>query len=288
MALPEENRELGVPLARDLPSGCVYRYRPYDATELRLLLAGGQLRFSNPHSFNDPWDCRPRIVAPISADPTEWKRVAHEVVQLFAGFRPDVSPESLDGFESHLGADAQALQRALDSSADEILPAIRGQYPVLCLSDSWDIPSMWAHYARAYRGVCLIFDAAADPIIGGALQVQYADELPEIALLGTPPGAFVRKAVLTKHTHWAGEREYRAVARERKEGERDVDWNPTSEGGFVNVAPRALLGIILGPLIDPADAASARRLVASARHRIDISRAELHRSKYALIRKRES
>jgi hypothetical protein len=54
--------------AVELESERLYRYRPYRADELRLLLAGGQVRFSDPKFFNDPWDCRPLIRIPFLID----------------------------------------------------------------------------------------------------------------------------------------------------------------------------------------------------------------------------
>lgn len=55
----------------EVESGVLYRYRPYRPDELRLLLAAGQIRFSDANHFNDPCDCRPLIRKPFENDAAE-------------------------------------------------------------------------------------------------------------------------------------------------------------------------------------------------------------------------
>ena len=56
--------------------------RPFDATELQLLIVAGQVRFSDANHFNDPWDCRPRLAAPIPKDAADLEQIISEFRQM--------------------------------------------------------------------------------------------------------------------------------------------------------------------------------------------------------------
>ena len=81
---------------------------------------------------------------------------------------------------------------------------------ILCFSENWNNPVMWAHYADRYKGVCLGFDIAeststGDPLLG---QVKYVAERlrwpPELDL------KFAYDLLFTKFSHWSYEQEWRA------------------------------------------------------------------------------
>lgn len=72
--------ELGLPQGRAVPGERLYRYRAFDATELRLLLVAGQIRFANANHLNDPWDCRPRFEAPQPRDAADLERIIAQFV----------------------------------------------------------------------------------------------------------------------------------------------------------------------------------------------------------------
>ena len=84
-----------------------------------------------------------------------------------------------------------------------------------------------------------------------------------------------------------GVMEYRVIAREQNVLE-DSDCQPQSDDGFVNVAAKALLGVILGALMDPRDADWAKYLMASTQHPTEIWRARLEPGRYALKFARET
>ena len=81
---------------------------------------------------------------------------------------------------------------------------------ILCFSENWNNPVMWAHYADRYKGVCLGFDVAestsmGDPLLG---QVKYVAER-----LRWPPEwdlQFAYDLLFTKFSHWGYEQEWRA------------------------------------------------------------------------------
>ena len=91
-----------------------------------------------------------------------------------------------------------------------------GKKGIICFSDNWRSPVMWAHYAEKHYGVCLGFDVG--DIDGECIvhEVKYnRDRLQfeldaEKDLLGVDK-SFVLALLYTKAHEWAYEREYRVA-----------------------------------------------------------------------------
>jgi hypothetical protein len=80
------------------------------------------------------------------------------------------------------------------------------------LSESWQSPLMWAHYAQDHTGVCLGFDVA-DGVAG---QVSYEparlnDLLEPETLERDADRALVQRLATTKFMDWAYEKEWRIL-----------------------------------------------------------------------------
>ena len=95
---------------------------------------------------------------------------------------------------------------------------------------------MWAHYARAHRGICLQFDYSLCPgVLALAQRVKYRDDLPEL----TWPEDQARsiEPILSKALDWRYEVERRYVSTKLK-------------GATIRFDARSLTGIILGQRFD--------------------------------------
>src|SRR5205823_13410633 len=90
----------------------LYRYRRYDANELRLFLTAGEIRFSNPARFNDPWDCVPRIVKQRPATDEEWNQALQQQLDLL----PLLGPRDSDQFRwmERMYTSPQYRQKAIE------------------------------------------------------------------------------------------------------------------------------------------------------------------------------
>jgi hypothetical protein len=108
-----------------------------------------------------------------------------------------------------------------------------GKKGILCFSDNWQSPVMWAHYADKHKGVCLGFDIGelngeplAYPVSYSAERLQFQID-QEKDLLGIDE-RYVRALLYTKAQQWSYEREYRIVAnlelRDEKTGHYYVDF----------------------------------------------------------------
>jgi len=107
-------------------------------------------------------------------------------------------------------SDLRRISRALQSHFN----ATKG---LLCFSDNWGSPVMWAHYANKHKGVCLGFDVpdtGPDPLVG---PVTYNPKRLQFALdhdkdLYGIDQEFIRTVLYTKSHEWAYEQEWRAMA----------------------------------------------------------------------------
>ncbi|MDB5856635.1 MAG: hypothetical protein JWQ76_324 [Ramlibacter sp.] len=84
---------------------------------------------------------------------------------------------------------------------------------IICLSQTWQSPVMWAHYAAKHHGVCLGFDVP-DYL---AREVRYSPDRLTNMLNNNQPAAGLEQqkleAVLTtKFADWSYEREWRVFA----------------------------------------------------------------------------
>jgi hypothetical protein len=90
------------------------------------------------------------------------------------------------------------------------------KYGLLCMSNSWRSPVMWAHYAAKHHGICLGFDVAE--ATGDWRRVEYNPSRLQFVLdhtkrLGGFDTEFVYAMCFTKAAEWAYEHEYRALAK---------------------------------------------------------------------------
>ncbi|MEZ5364082.1 MAG: DUF2971 domain-containing protein [Bryobacterales bacterium] len=173
------NEQLGT--TRPLPPR-LYKYQSL-SPEVLLGLLDRSLWFSAPLDFNDPFDCRYRVVAegPSRSQMT--------------------------------------LERA-KLKADELLefPKTRS---VACFSETPDNLLLWSHYAASHTGVCLEFDTKSAPF-KDAQPVSYTDSFPTVdypSLEAQTDDQLCDSLVLQKAESWSYELEWRIVRREAAHSE---------------------------------------------------------------------
>jgi hypothetical protein len=113
---------------------------------------------------------------------------------------------------------------------------------MICLSDNWHSPVMWAHYGEKHHGFCLGFDVAERP--GLISKVDYVPDRLRYALQHTERLRGINEALLvqiltTKYQHWSYEHEYRLFTDLK---DRDPDGNYYFDFGPDLVLREVLLG----------------------------------------------
>lgn len=87
---------------------------------------------------------------------------------------------------------------------------------IFCLTTNRNSLPMWGHYADNHNGILIEFDAT-HPIMKKALKVKYSEKLDDVII--KEKGDFSKfdsifyKSLLTKHTSWSYENEYRIRGR---------------------------------------------------------------------------
>lgn len=104
-----------------------------------------------------------------------------------------------------LGRDDRKVMNKWKSSIDS-------RYGLICMSQDWQHPLLWGHYAEKHHGLCLGFDIAEN---GTFTKVEYHDERPTLKDLGHSSLAKLneddmKKLLFMKFRSWQYESEHRS------------------------------------------------------------------------------
>ncbi len=211
----------------------LYKYREFDSRgRWRQILTDNQLYFARPSALNDPFECRPLVVA--EGSPDEIAAYARKVAACHAAHCTHAKQAEL----------VQAMIDRLTSPnvRSETYYDLVGRYGVLSFASEPDNALLWTHYGGNHEGFCLQFElheGDPNPAFGGVSPVRYSRDRPVVDVLKTrdPEAAetLFDNGLLTKSADWAYEKEYRSI---RLDGP-----------GLVAFAPSVLTGVILGARI---------------------------------------
>ena len=245
-----------------------YKYTTAEIAEI--ILKTRKLRWSSPVQFNDPYDVTQELrlnfdeakldeilgeeVASL-IEKGEFASVDDPILTALLQIMRHAPPDTRRAMAQNLRLESGTATpgqipsfHALKELWRKMVPTFR----ILCLSELHDITSMWQHYANAYRGVVLEFEAVdeIDSSFLVARPVIYQDSLPAIAdpkvwarcMLGQTKSSctdLFTEYAYVKTTNWSYEREWRIVSMA----------SPGETGLFTDYSfyPRELAGIYLGP-----------------------------------------
>lgn len=176
----------------------VYRMRPVNRHLLDSLI-NGELWFSGPQHFNDPFDCNIRMQV-IHASPQEMKEYydAHLIRLLTNRERKEVDVQGLN---------AEVFERLLNAAASKVIR----RKGVACFLSNCEHLLTWAHYADAHKGVCLKFDVQEDEeLFSTAKKVVYSKVYPMYDHL-RDRNDFVNTMFHAKSIEWQYEGEVRVL-----------------------------------------------------------------------------
>lgn len=172
----------------------VYHFSSYDIA-LNEILLKQSLKFSNPKTFNDPFDCNERLLK-VNIN-------KNNIASAFAETEKKYSRQKRREMEKKLH-DPNTLPRLLKNKKKD--------YKLSCFSKIYNEVLMWSHYANKHSGICIGFDFPhlyPDKFI--LCPVKY---LNEIKLLDgeTDTNRILLYWMTTKSERWIYEQEIRAVA----------------------------------------------------------------------------
>jgi len=245
-----------------------------NAGSLRVLTEG-TIKFSDPFSFNDPFDCQP-VVLPAT-------------VAGYSAKRPDIEAAlghvALSPAKRHLAN--QRVNNRLGSYMREggLLKDMMGSMNVsiCCLSSDPSNILMWSHYAEFHSGFVVEFrvpltketsflkEARLCP-----LPVRYTDDRPvlDVCDVDLEPAKLLDTVILSKARQWEYEKEHRVIRR-----------GGSSE--FPNYEGSMLTSVIAGCKADDERMAQLLSAVKAASlrigRRVDLFQAEMDKRHYRVI-----
>lgn len=210
----------------------IYRYRPMGHSDwdgyVQEILTNGQLYFPSPAQLNDPFDPVRQSLAGIPSD--ELRSLARRAIE-------DTTPHLSDAEKK--AAEEEILKPAYRTRFDDLVNDLLDRAGISCFSERNDEILMWSHYTNGHQGICLEFDKEILDrewrTFYGVRSVTYRDTLPAFDPK-LPDKERTARLVLTKHSGWSYEREWRAV-RILEKG---------SGFGIIRFSPDSLTGIVFG------------------------------------------
>lgn len=152
---------------------------------------------------------------------------------------------------------------------------------MICLTDNWHSPVMWAHYAEKHNGLCLGFDMPDDP--STIFKVDYKpDRLQNMldikkGLCGVDQ-EMIEKLLTTKYQDWSYEREYRLFAELNDKEQNGLYYLPFGKDLI-------LREVILGARCKLSVAEVAEAVV-KQQHSVHVIQAEPALNSFAIIQKK--
>lgn len=267
-----------------------YKYCSLSSDEhrarLKNLLHKGEIYFSSPLHFNDPFDCAAPIqpIGNIGAIKQNFRRIAKNHKMKWTEIRK---------IEGRLGV---RDPNKLSLSIIDLIQREMRTTGIYCISTKNDHPLMWSHYSDSHRGVCIGFDANKAPFIA-AQKVSYSSVRPQLQMM-EHEGSF-EKAFLHKADWWEYESEYRIInhrstREERVERSMDPIWDTEmvrfilemNGPGIFRVAKTTIRSICFGCKCDSQLVSEITAMAKATIPNIEIWRAEMHQDNYALQMKR--
>ncbi|EEX36512.1 hypothetical protein VIB_002827 [Vibrio metschnikovii CIP 69.14] len=183
----------------------LYKYESV-TTQALANLKNGQIYFSLPSQFNDPFDCS----LPISLDLRVESLSRFRQSFLGRGNLPELSLKQLNNMsDSDL---SQMLNRAM---YDILGTNLKGK-GVSCFSSDFNNLLMWSHYGAKHTGFCLEFDTSLEPF-SKARKVKYVDDFPKLdaeVMVVDCNYEPVLELLHTKSAAWRYENEWRCIHNE--------------------------------------------------------------------------
>jgi hypothetical protein len=130
----------------------LYRYQRFDEQRLASTM-NGALYFSNPQTFNDPWDCKPWFYVPD--DPAERDRLIQWFDQVARKTDPHPDEKLRAQQIEELRRSPEKLRSIIAQTSEAVYADLGRRFRLCCLTTKPACPLMWAHYGDRHRGICL-------------------------------------------------------------------------------------------------------------------------------------
>jgi hypothetical protein len=144
------------PTAKQFAFQKYYNYQPFHKDRLLTVIRDKKLYFSDPVSFNDPWDCKPWFnYQPMLEDPAKRQQMVEFLRALVP--RDMLAHPFRNIYDQKISSDDETLKSEVEVFSRNLADQIR-KFRVYCLSVDPLSTLMWSHYSDRHHGICLEFD----------------------------------------------------------------------------------------------------------------------------------
>lgn len=200
------------------------------------LLINSEIWFSDPFSYNDPFDCNLTI---------DGNNRPEQIKKYFNVANWEKSADTDNDIQKLITSNFQnveAFQRKLNSISRKAI----GQLGLTCFTQTKDNLLMWAHYTEDHKGVCLEFDYKKDTgFFSPFKKVSYDKKYP-IYNYYDDKKMVVEMLMLHKSNHWEYEQEVRIIKKKK---------------GLYPFNPESLIGIYFGVRTPDSQIETIKKLV---------------------------
>lgn len=215
----------------------VYKYHRINKF-LYDLLINNQIWFSDPYSFNDPFDCN----LTIDGDNTP-----EQIKNYFKIANWNKSKDTDEDIQQLIATDFQDKE-AFQKKINSISKLVIGKLGLSCFTQTKDNLLMWAHYTEDYKGICLEFDHTKDAEFFRPLKkIDYEKVYPTYNYYNNKKNV-VEQLMLHKSDDWKYEKEVRLI--KKKTGLHTFD-------------PKCLTGVYFGVRTSDEQIKTIKKLVES-------------------------
>jgi len=172
-----------------------------------------------------------------------------------------------------------------DKKLRSLIDALEREYfshqGILCFSDNWRSPVMWAHYAEKHNGICLGFDVANDVNDPTVRPVEYNPERVTFVLdrekqLFGIDERFIHTLLYTKAREWAYEREWRVLANLQHQ-------DPDTGFYYVDFGPQLTLREVILGCRNPTPVGRVAKLVRNNHASVRVCKARPAFQEFAMV-----
>lgn len=253
----------------------LYRYQRFNEALLQRIVVEGDLPFSSPQGFNDPWDCRVWY-DPDMSNPERMEGAVAYYINSTRAQAPTIPEDEIQKRAAFFRKNQNILADGVRKITDAMQRTIFERYAVCCFSAKPACELMWAHYASGHSGIFLEFDTRNDTF-RNALKVTYQEKYPVVDIGDTRPiGNMV--FLFTKSSAWAYEQEYRLIF------SRGVIGIPlvVTDANSIALPDNALVSVIVGHSAASNTIDTVHRLIEQSGRPISVKRAVAARNQYKL------
>ncbi len=247
-----------------------YKYRSMASTLeiewVERIVLHNELYFPAGKTFNDPFDLLP--VISLSTSKPEQKK---KLIELYKKFNPGFNrrerrARAKTSINTQLNS--KKISRTEKDLQADLIQTINEKLGIYCATTNHDDILMWSHYADHHKGVCLEFQGESG-LLACAQKVHYSQKRIPIKWGFEDKETSMQKTLLTKSECWAYENEWRLIDHEKGPGLKSFD-------------PENLTGIVIGALASDETIALVTKWAEERSHPMEISRAYLNDTDYAL------